>query len=172
MKSGETSVRYLWPHDLLTIIDGCIEIFICYLFIYIFEIFQKNIANLENIHALFTKFLYVLWECHPAYFPFFPEVIKVIKLLFVFPVSVVNAERSSSTQRRLKTWLRNAKGQKRLNAFAVCNIHTAYSLRVLMLTVLISMLYSEYDNFIRKIEECCYRKYFQKNIFNFFLKTS
>ena len=104
-----------------------------------------TLAKQGNIPGSFGEFVCMLRNCHPTCLPFFPEVIKVTKLLLTFPVSVVSAERSFSTLRRLKTSLRNTMGQKRLTALAVCNIHKRYvdNLDVNDLC----------DNFIRKTNE-------------------
>ncbi|XP_072169903.1 zinc finger MYM-type protein 1-like [Diadema setosum] len=54
----------------------------------------------------------------------FPQVKAIMQLLLVCPVSSSECERSFSTLRRLKTWLRNTMSQQRLNATAVCNVHS------------------------------------------------
>ena len=53
----------------------------------------------------------------------FTEVETLVRLLLVVPVSSSEAERSFSTLRRLKTWLRSTMTQKRQNHVAVCHIH-------------------------------------------------
>ena len=53
----------------------------------------------------------------------FPQVVILLKLFLVCPVSSSECERSFSTLRRLKTWLRSTMTQRRLNAVAVCNSH-------------------------------------------------
>ena len=53
----------------------------------------------------------------------YAEVEKLVRLLLVNPASSCEAERSFSTLRRLKTWLRSTMTQVRLNAVAVCHIH-------------------------------------------------
>ena len=53
----------------------------------------------------------------------FPSVIALIRLLLLCPASSAEAERSFSSLRRLKTWLRTTMTQKRLNSVAVCHIH-------------------------------------------------
>jgi len=53
----------------------------------------------------------------------FPQVKELIILLLVCPASSCSAERSFSSLRRLKTWLRSTMSQRRLNAVAVCNTH-------------------------------------------------
>ena len=54
---------------------------------------------------------------------FFPELLKVLKILFTMPVTSCEAERSFSTLKRLKTYLRSTMGEDRLNSLAVLNIH-------------------------------------------------
>jgi hypothetical protein len=53
----------------------------------------------------------------------FPEVEQLLRLLLVFPVTSCSAERSFSSLRRLKTWLRTTMLQPRLNAIAVCSVN-------------------------------------------------
>lgn len=53
----------------------------------------------------------------------FSEVETLVRLLLVVPVSSSEAERSFSTLRRLKTWLRSSMSQKRQNHVAVCHVH-------------------------------------------------
>lgn len=53
----------------------------------------------------------------------FSDVQSLLKLMLVCPVTSCECERSFSTLRRLKTWLRNNMMQTRLNSCAVANIH-------------------------------------------------
>ena len=53
----------------------------------------------------------------------YSEVGKLIALLLVIPASSATAERSFSSLRRLKTYLRSTMGQERLNNLLVLNIH-------------------------------------------------
>lgn len=48
---------------------------------------------------------------------------SLLKILLTLPVSVASAERSFSSLRRLKTWLRNHMGQERLTGLALMNAH-------------------------------------------------
>ena len=52
-----------------------------------------------------------------------PSVIKVIKLSLVMAATSVIAERSFSSMRRLKTWLRFTMKQKRFNSIAILSTH-------------------------------------------------
>lgn len=53
----------------------------------------------------------------------FTHVEALVRLLLVNPASSASAERSFSTLRRLKTYLRSTIGQARLNHVALCQIH-------------------------------------------------
>uniref|UniRef100_A0A3B3QRQ9 TTF-type domain-containing protein n=1 Tax=Paramormyrops kingsleyae TaxID=1676925 RepID=A0A3B3QRQ9_9TELE len=53
----------------------------------------------------------------------FDQIETLVRLLLVIPVSSAEAERSFSTLRRLKTWLRSTMTQMRLNNAAVCHVH-------------------------------------------------
>jgi len=53
----------------------------------------------------------------------FSEVEQLVRLLLLCPASSCEAERSFSSLRRLKTWLRNSMSQERLNSVIVCHVH-------------------------------------------------
>jgi hypothetical protein len=53
----------------------------------------------------------------------YPLIHKLLRILLTLPVSVATAERSFSSLKRIKTWLRNRIGQERLNGLALLNIH-------------------------------------------------
>jgi hypothetical protein len=53
----------------------------------------------------------------------FSEVEQLVRLLLLCPASSCEAERSFSSLRRLKTWLRNSMTQERLNSVIVCHVH-------------------------------------------------
>jgi hypothetical protein len=54
---------------------------------------------------------------------FFPLIYTLLKILATLPVSTASAERSFSTLKRLKTYLRNTIGQERLTGLALLNIY-------------------------------------------------
>ena len=54
----------------------------------------------------------------------FSRVIILIKLFLLMPVTSASAERSFSSLRRLKTYLRSTMGQGRLNHVTILNTHT------------------------------------------------
>lgn len=55
----------------------------------------------------------------------FPNIFKLIQICATIPVSVASAERSFSTLKRVKTYLRNSMGENRLNGLALLSIHRA-----------------------------------------------
>jgi hypothetical protein len=52
-----------------------------------------------------------------------PNIYKLLEILAVLPVSTCTSERSFSTLRRLKSYLRNSNSNTRLNGLALLNIH-------------------------------------------------
>ena len=61
----------------------------------------------------------------------FPEFAKALKILAVIPATSCSAERSFSSLRRLKTYLRNSMGQERLSSLALLHIEREYVNKVL-----------------------------------------
>jgi len=53
----------------------------------------------------------------------FPLINKILKLLITLPISNSSAERTFSSLRRLKTWLRSTMCETRLTGLALLNIH-------------------------------------------------
>ena len=60
-----------------------------------------------------------------------PEFAKAQKILAVIPATSCSAERSFSSLRRLKTYLRNSMGQERLSSLALLHIEREYVNKVL-----------------------------------------
>ena len=55
-----------------------------------------------------------------------PELQKVLRILAVIPATSCSAERSFSSLRRLKTYLRNTMTQERLSDLALLHFETSY----------------------------------------------
>lgn len=53
----------------------------------------------------------------------FPTIHALLTIMLCMPVSTASAERSFSTLRRLKTWLRSRIGEQRLLGLALLNVH-------------------------------------------------
>ncbi|KAF0769510.1 Uncharacterized protein FWK35_00001654, partial [Aphis craccivora] len=62
----------------------------------------------------------LLNNCNENYYP---NVYKLLKIVATLPITTATAERSFSTLRRLKTYLRNTMIENRLNGLAHLNIH-------------------------------------------------
>jgi hypothetical protein len=58
-----------------------------------------------------------------AWMNMLPELVSFLRLFLTIPVTCCSAERSFSSLRRLKTFLRSTVTQKRLNHVAIINCH-------------------------------------------------
>lgn len=54
---------------------------------------------------------------------FYPTITKYLKILVTLPISVATAERSFSSLRRIKSWMRSSMKQDRLEGLALLHIH-------------------------------------------------
>lgn len=61
-----------------------------------------------------------LGECNKE---IFPNVHILLKILVTLPVTTCSSERSFSTMKRLKTYLRNSTSESRLNGLALMSVH-------------------------------------------------
>ena len=52
-----------------------------------------------------------------------PNIMRIIKLLLINPATSCSPERSFSTARRLKSWLRSTMTSQRFNELALLNVH-------------------------------------------------
>ncbi|MDD1617309.1 MAG: hAT family dimerization domain-containing protein, partial [Methylococcaceae bacterium] len=77
----------------------------------------------ESMPPTLEKCRQVLHSMTPPMRAMFPIVESLVRLLLVNPASSATAERSFSSLRRLKTYLRSTCGQQRLNSIAICNVH-------------------------------------------------
>jgi hAT family C-terminal dimerisation region len=64
-----------------------------------------------------------LTSCYPTLHEVFSEVSTLTRLFLVIPATSATAERSFSTMRRLKTYLRSTMTTERLNSVMVLNVH-------------------------------------------------
>ena len=67
----------------------------------------------------------ILWRSVTEMQKLFQQA-EVLPRLLVIPVASWESERSFSSFRRLKTWLRSTMTQKRLNNVAMCSVHHNY----------------------------------------------
>ena len=61
-----------------------------------------------------------------------PELSKVLQILSVVPATSCSTERSFSSLRRLKTYLRSTMGQERLSNLALLHIEREYVNKVII----------------------------------------
>jgi len=83
----------------------------------------KNAFNGQKTPADFAGFLEAFKKLHIDVRGMLPEVVTLLQLLLVVPVTSSEAERTFSTLRRAKTWLRSAMCPRRLTALALMNHH-------------------------------------------------
>ena len=72
--------------------------------------------NSDHTHSAIDSFV----ACNGE---FFPNVKVLLSILTTLPVSTATAERSFSTLKRIKTYLRNSMGDSRLSGLALLSIH-------------------------------------------------
>ena len=60
----------------------------------------------------------------------YPNIQKLLKIFATLPVTTATAERSFSTLRRLKTYLRTTMTGERLNGLALMTIHRDISTKI------------------------------------------
>ena len=78
----------------------------------------RNAAQVDT--ALPMNALTSLEHCSVA---FYPNIRKLLTILATLPVTTSSAERSFSTLRRLKTYLRSTMANERLASLALLHIH-------------------------------------------------
>lgn len=82
-----------------------------------FDFWKLKWLNEENIP---NNPLDALSKCNEN---FFPNIFILLKILSILPVTTSSVERSFSSLKRIKTYLRNSTGESRLNGLALMNIH-------------------------------------------------
>ncbi|KAK3929211.1 52 kDa repressor of the inhibitor of the protein kinase [Frankliniella fusca] len=65
----------------------------------------------------------VLESLDACYVELFPNIREILLVLAALPASVATAERSFSTLRRIKTWMRSTMGETRLSGLTMLNVH-------------------------------------------------
>lgn len=82
-----------------------------------FELWQMKCASFEKPIRTAVE---ALQKCAED---MFPNINKLLVMLAVLPVSTASSERSFSTLKRLKTYLRNRTGEDRLVGLALMSVH-------------------------------------------------
>ncbi|CAI6365765.1 unnamed protein product [Macrosiphum euphorbiae] len=66
----------------------------------------------------------------------FPNIKSFLQILSTMPVGVASAERSFSTLRRMKTWLRSGMGETRLTGLCLLHVHREVNVNELIQSVI------------------------------------
>ena len=74
----------------------------------------------EDVSTVPSSAIDALCACHAD---FYPNVYILLTILSTLPVSTATSERSFSTMRRLKTYLRSSIGNERMTGLALLSIH-------------------------------------------------
>ncbi|XP_025407070.1 52 kDa repressor of the inhibitor of the protein kinase-like [Sipha flava] len=82
-----------------------------------FELWQMK---WETETVIPTNSLDTLLNC-PA--DIFPNICTILKIFSILPVTTASVERSFSTLKRIKTYLRNSTSENRLNGLALLNVY-------------------------------------------------
>ncbi|KAL4153702.1 hypothetical protein QTP88_001535 [Uroleucon formosanum] len=75
---------------------------------------------LTDSNKQYNSVIQILNECNPD---LFPNIYKLLQTLITLPITSCEAERSFSTLKRIKSYLRNSTSERRLNGLAALNIH-------------------------------------------------
>ena len=81
------------------------------------KLFHQRLSRLSNLPRNAMDALAI---CDKV---IYPNVFRLLQLLATLPVSSASNERSFSTLKRIKTYLRNSVGEARLNGLAMLSIH-------------------------------------------------
>jgi len=83
----------------------------------------RNTPSMDKNNVCLADYVERLSTMSPDVRAMFPMVESLLRLLMVNPASSATAERSFSSLRRLKTYIRSTMGQSRLNHVAICHTH-------------------------------------------------
>jgi hypothetical protein len=75
----------------------------------------QSMTKLDSVCEAFVK--------NPSSSSIYGETVRLLKIYFTVPMTSCSAERSFSSLRRLKTYLRQTMTQKSLNTVALCHVH-------------------------------------------------
>lgn len=77
---------------------------------------------LTDTNIQYNSVIQILNECNSDLFPNI-RVYKLLQILITLPITSCEAERSFSTLKRIKNYLRNSISERRLNGLAALNVH-------------------------------------------------
>ena len=82
----------------------------------------KSTSNLQAVTSV-RSVANMLSTLPPALLPMFSEVDKMVRIYLTIPVTAATGERSFSSLRSIKTYLRTTMTQQRLNSAMLCYVH-------------------------------------------------
>jgi hypothetical protein len=83
-------------------------------------LWYSRVCDADACDAPLTNAREALAACNPITFP---AIHCLLHILVTLPVTTASTERSFSTLRRLKTYVRNTTSEERLNGLALLQIH-------------------------------------------------
>ena len=84
------------------------------------QLWQNSSKHQSDIIQTKKTVTDLYFQCDPQIYPI---ISKLLQIFITLPVTTATGERSFSTLRHIKTYLRNTTGQNRLNSLALLNIH-------------------------------------------------
>lgn len=73
------------------------------------------------------NFIDALNECDQK---IYPNIYNILSTCVIIPITIATPERSFSTLKRIKTYLRNNTGENRLNGLALLSIHSEIEINI------------------------------------------
>jgi hypothetical protein len=106
------------------------------------QIYQSDIAQ-PNVVLSEVERWRIKWECEESTIPrnaisalqecnplIYPNIHCLLQIMATLPVSTSTAERSFSTLRRLKSYIRNSMAEDRLTALGLLSIHRERQIKI------------------------------------------
>ncbi len=93
------------------------------------ELFSQHFSKEHEVNGVVvvSSILRSFSSSTPSQLELMSEVSKLVKLLYVMPATNAESERSFSTVRRIKSYLRSTMSQQRLNHLMLLNIHKSFT---------------------------------------------
>ncbi len=93
------------------------------------ELFSQHFSKEHEVNGVVvvSSILRYFSSSTPSQLELMSEVCKLVKLLYVMPATNAESERSFSTVRRIKSYLRSTMYQQRLNHLMLLNIHKSFT---------------------------------------------
>lgn len=89
------------------------------------EIFSSSFNSESSSQVTLREAIKCVQDFSPGQRAYYSQVCKVVQLILVMPATNAASERSFSTMKRVKSYLRSTMGQERLNNLMIMNIYKA-----------------------------------------------